>query len=93
MPAFAPVLRLGGVGSGMLLGVEVEVVVAESVVVSQVEDDVVDVVSMVVGKWFANHSIVPPCAFGRRAMSSRTFGAEKATVVVSELEGHVHSSP
>jgi hypothetical protein len=102
MPAFAPVLRLGdwevggvvGVGSGVLLGVGVEVVVAELVVVlvSQVEDDVVDVAS-VVGKWFANHSIVPPDEIGRRAMSSRTFGAEKATVIVSDLEGHVHSSP
>jgi hypothetical protein len=100
MPAFAPVLRLGdwevggvvGVGSGVLLGVGVEVVVAELVMVSQVEDDVVDVAS-VVGKWFANHSIVPPCEIGRRAMSSRTFGAEKATVIVSDLEGHVHSSP
>jgi hypothetical protein len=100
MPAFGPVLRLGGwevggvvgVGSGVLLGVGVEVVVAEPVVVSQVGDDMVDVAS-VVGKWFANHSIVPPDEIGRRAMSSRTFGAEKATVIVSDLEGHVHSSP
>jgi hypothetical protein len=100
MPAFGRVLRLGGwavggvvgVGSGVLLGVGVEVVVAELVMVSQVEDDVVDVAS-VVGKWFANHSIVPPDEIGRRAMSSRTFGAEKATVIVSDLEGHVHSSP
>jgi hypothetical protein len=99
MPAFAPVLRLGdwevegvvGVGRGMLLGVGVEVVVKESVV-SRVEDDVVEVES-VVDKWFANHSIVPPYEFGRRATSSRTFGAEKATAVVSDLEGHVHWSP
>lgn len=67
-------------------------VVAEKSVVLEVEAGVVDAAS-VVGKKFANHSIVPPCAVGRRATSSRTFGAENATVIVSDAEGHVHSSP
>lgn len=101
MPAFAPSLRLWPCGDGSLDSVEVgvgsarpklEVVVDEDSVVAEVVVVELDEGSPV-GKWPGCHSVVPPIAFGRIAIGGMLDASEKATVMDSELEAQVHSSP
>lgn len=68
------------------MAVDEDSVVAEVVVVELDEGSPV-------GKWPGCHSIVPPIAFGRIATGGIIDASEKATVMDSESEAQVHSSP
>jgi hypothetical protein len=106
MPAFAPSLRewpRDGVGLSLAEAVvvvgsteldvaEASVEAAEGWVLDKLDDDEL-VLSDAVGKWPGSHSMVPPDRLGRLPIAAICEGAEKATVIVSDADGHVHGSP